>query len=1030
VNQKRVLDIACGEGYGSNLLLQWGATEVVGVDISREAIAAARHYFSSPGANFLECDVDNAWNDVLDLGPFDVVVSFETIEHVKRPDAFISLLKACCRDGGVTVISAPNDSAYDDGSGTQNEFHLHRFDFHRFRDTTESILGPATEWLRGAPVFGEANYRSDDLLVERAHDHFLDMVSLADVETATLLPSQRDYQPDASTCSHFVGVWGSSLGTSVTVSAQSVARYREPFIALEWQKNHIAALEERLVDQTTELATAKAILEQQSHLTTEVERLTGELARATLRSLELSTANGDLERRLEDLERGSLQAAQQCSELGRANAHLEADRHRLAAELEQTQTEIRDVRGAWERDINSLKGQQASALGALNDRFSAALIRERQRLASVIKETTVTKGSVLSRLSRHLVNRVSSRARREGLLQRDKSLLELSGFFDKNWYIARNPDVVGLDPAEHYLRFGGLEGRCPGPDFDGGRYLRDNPDVAASRQNPLVHYLRFGAAEGRPIHPGSDRIVSPGPTQVVLEADGDRTVVSKSGYFDEAWYRKENTDLAGVSDLLGHFMKHGWKEGRRPGPDFDAGWYLSHYQDIASAGINPLVHYLRHGKEEGRLPGLSTHLLKTATDLAQELASIEPSIAGEHAFDRIDRLPLNQSIVRTKLLDAWTDTVTQLKAAYDYIIFVPWLVRGGAERVAANIANSCAEAHGPGSVLVFVTDYDRRESSDWFLPEVDLVFARGAETDLSAEDRSRMVEMLISAVRPRAVVNVNSRACWDAMLRRGRYLSGLTAVYATLFCRDYAPNGRSAGYVDTHFRETASHLTALFIDSEAFLDELTRDFSLPEAIRRRMHFLPQPVSRGVAARPCLLARSSIRMPVLWSGRFTRQKNVTLLISIIEGAPDIHFDVYGSGEASLQEALAALEGRVDNLTLKGSFGALSELPTEQYAAYLFTSRWEGTPTTLIDIAAMQLPVVASNVGGVSELVGGSTGWLVDDLDSPDPYVEALREIWANPREALRRAECLAGLVQGRHSWSAFSAVLKSTSPLLG
>src|SRR5450759_894493 len=78
---KRVLDVACGEGYGAFMLARQGATEVIGVDISDEAIAIARHRFARDDVQFLIGDVLDLPALLGEQPPFDVIVSFETIEH-------------------------------------------------------------------------------------------------------------------------------------------------------------------------------------------------------------------------------------------------------------------------------------------------------------------------------------------------------------------------------------------------------------------------------------------------------------------------------------------------------------------------------------------------------------------------------------------------------------------------------------------------------------------------------------------------------------------------------------------------------------------------------------------------------------------------------------------------------------------------------------------------------------------------------------------------------------------------------------
>lgn len=80
-----------------------------------------------------------------------------------------------------------------------------------------------------------------------------------------------------------------------------------------------------------------------------------------------------------------------------------------------------------------------------------------------------------------------------------RRVIEGSGLFDRNWYLANYQDVAeaGLDPLDHYLRFGAREGRDPSPAFSTTAYLQNNPDVLEGGHNPLVHFVCYGYAEGR-----------------------------------------------------------------------------------------------------------------------------------------------------------------------------------------------------------------------------------------------------------------------------------------------------------------------------------------------------------------------------------------------------------------------------------------------------------------------------------------------------------------------------------------------------
>lgn len=113
---RRVLDIACGEGYGSAALLQAGAASVVGIDISTES---CRH--ASQKYNVATCAGNGLCIPVQDKS-VDLVVSFETIEHIQHPEQFITECWRVLAPNGLLIISTPNRDVYSAG-GKHNPFH-------------------------------------------------------------------------------------------------------------------------------------------------------------------------------------------------------------------------------------------------------------------------------------------------------------------------------------------------------------------------------------------------------------------------------------------------------------------------------------------------------------------------------------------------------------------------------------------------------------------------------------------------------------------------------------------------------------------------------------------------------------------------------------------------------------------------------------------------------------------------------------------------------------------------------------------
>ena len=103
-----------------------------------------------------------------------------------------------------------------------------------------------------------------------------------------------------------------------------------------------------------------------------------------------------------------------------------------------------------------------------------------------------------------IITNIFSGNKREKEIKRHHLLIKNSGLFNKEWYFSKYKDVKneGIDPIQHYLRFGYTELRNPSPAFDTKFYLQSYPDVEISEMNPLVHYIIYGMKEGRlPIKP-------------------------------------------------------------------------------------------------------------------------------------------------------------------------------------------------------------------------------------------------------------------------------------------------------------------------------------------------------------------------------------------------------------------------------------------------------------------------------------------------------------------------------------------------
>ncbi len=102
----RVADIACGTGYGTQMLAKAGAKSVHGMDLSEEAVEFCRENYNIPGVTY---SVANAQKiTAIGDGEFDLVVSFETIEHLPDVEAYLDEMARILRPGGKFLVSTPD----------------------------------------------------------------------------------------------------------------------------------------------------------------------------------------------------------------------------------------------------------------------------------------------------------------------------------------------------------------------------------------------------------------------------------------------------------------------------------------------------------------------------------------------------------------------------------------------------------------------------------------------------------------------------------------------------------------------------------------------------------------------------------------------------------------------------------------------------------------------------------------------------------------------------------------------------------
>jgi SAM-dependent methyltransferase len=141
---RSVLDVACGSGYGSRMLRDAGAATVLGVDRCPDAVAYARQRYETDGLRYATGDAC----DLTALGQFDVIVSFETLEHLPDAERFLAACRQALQPDGTLLVSSPYRHRVRPDGRPLNPFHVREWRTEEFHDLLKG-------YFRGVTLYGQ-----------------------------------------------------------------------------------------------------------------------------------------------------------------------------------------------------------------------------------------------------------------------------------------------------------------------------------------------------------------------------------------------------------------------------------------------------------------------------------------------------------------------------------------------------------------------------------------------------------------------------------------------------------------------------------------------------------------------------------------------------------------------------------------------------------------------------------------------------------------------------------------------------------
>ncbi|MFV3307174.1 glycosyltransferase [Pseudomonas sp. NY15181] len=352
------------------------------------------------------------------------------------------------------------------------------------------------------------------------------------------------------------------------------------------------------------------------------------------------------------------------------------------------------------------------------------------------------------------------------------------------------------------------------------------------------------------------------------------------------------------------------------------------------------------------------------------------------------------------------------------VVLLPWLKPGGAEKYILQILENLQSQGISKRILVLTGQAASKHEWASLLPKgsvfVDLF---NSFPSLNDADRNALaVRAILATVTQDARLHLKaSEFAHNLMDSYGPALSVRLETIYYRFCddnhswRDYrVPSAWGAKFLRRNI---------------AFIDKLVSDC---QSIRLKdSEFLGQQDSKyHVIYARCNSSRElstnieKPRMRLLWASRVSTQKRPDLMRLAAEALrrsmPDLCIDVYGHIEPPYSPALFDVLG----LTWKGEFSKFADLPIDQYDALLYTSAFDGLPNIILEAMGAGLPVIAPDIGGISEAVlDGKTGYLVpnlvDEAALVGAYVETVKRMYDRWSLISSVRENARALIQERH-----------------
>lgn len=359
----------------------------------------------------------------------------------------------------------------------------------------------------------------------------------------------------------------------------------------------------------------------------------------------------------------------------------------------------------------------------------------------------------------------------------------------------------------------------------------------------------------------------------------------------------------------------------------------------------------------------------------------------------------------------------------NYVFIVPWVVRGGADKVLFNYIKALQEIHPDWHFTVIATLEANNSWANRLPGKVDFIDFGNISHGLVPAEQDILFSRIITQLKCKNVHIINSEYGYYWARVHKTLIKARYNLNVSLFSWEYIPGSNGKGifsYSNPCLFEIFPAVNKVFTDNATMI-QLTMDENGFNDEKFEVHYQPVEDIKLVPPKEKLINKG--KMKILWAGRVTPVKMPEIVEQIgLKLDPNkFEIDVYGE-KSNVKKSIFK---SAKNIHYKGTFDGFSTIPTQDYDMLLYTSRHDGVPNIILEATAAGLPIIASNDGGVGEFIKNKkTGILIKDYTNYEPYVQALKETLANPKDLPTYVKNAQKTLVERHSWEKFVETVKN------